>query len=288
MDKYEQVAMKVSTISIIVNVVLSAVKFLAGLIAHSQAMISDAVHSLSDVLSTLVVMVGIHISQRQSDDDHPYGHERLESVASVLLAVLLAMAGAGIAISGYRNMNTVTVPGTFALVAAILSIVVKEWMFQYTAKYAKEINSGALMADAWHHRSDSLSSIGALIGIAGAKMGYPIMDTLASMVISVFIVKAAYDIFMQAISQLVDHAVDDETQENIRNLVRANENVKNIDSMRTRMFGSKIYVDLELAVEGTLTVKEGHAIAESVHDAIESTFANVKHCMIHIQPYEEK
>ena len=207
-NEFEKVAMKVSTVSIVGNVLLSAFKLLAGVLASSGAMVSDAIHSASDVISTVVVIIGIRLSGKASDKEHPYGHERMECVAALLLAVVLFLTGIGIGYYGIRNIlsgnyEELAVPGALALVAAILSIVVKEWMFWYTKIYAKRVNCGALMADAWHHRSDALSSVGSFIGIFGARLGFPVMDSVAGVAICIFIVKAAYDIFKDAIDKMV-------------------------------------------------------------------------------------
>ena len=196
-DDFQKVANRVSFITILENVILSVFKFLAGIIAHSNAMISDAIHSASDVFSTIVVIIGIKLASKESDKEHPYGHERLECVAALLLSMVLFITGLGIGKEALKdilkgNYSNLEVPGALALVAAVVSIVVKEVMFWYTRHYAKKIDSSALMADAWHHRSDALSSIGALIGIGGAIMGFPIMDSIASLVIFGFIAKAAY------------------------------------------------------------------------------------------------
>lgn len=182
------------------------------------------------------------------------------------------------------DYGQLAVPGVLALAAAVISIGVKEWMYWYTRAAAKKINSGALMADAWHHRSDSLSSIGALVGIAGARMGYPVMDPAASMVISVFIAKAAYEIFMDAVDKMVDRACDRETEDQIRRIVLGQEGVLGIDRLMTRLFGARIYVDMEIAADGSRTLYETHEIAEQVHDAIEKAFPEVKHCMVHVNP----
>ena len=292
-ENFEQVAMKVSTISIVVNFILTVLKLLAGVIAHSGAMISDAIHSASDVFSTIVVIIGIKISRKESDKDHPYGHERLECVAAIVLATILAATGLGIGYSAVTkilagNYENLAVPGILALVAAIVSIIVKEAMYQYTKVYARKIDSSALMADAWHHRSDALSSVGALIGIAGARMGFPILDPVASAVICIFIEKAAYDIFMDAVDKMVDKACDEETETALRECAAGQEGVLGIDLLHTRVFGNKIYVDIEIEADGELTLTKAHAIAERVHDAIEKNFPKVKHIMVHVNPVAEK
>lgn len=292
-ENFEKVAMKVSTVSIVANFILTVLKLLAGVIAHSGAMVSDAIHSASDVFSTIVVIIGIKISRKESDKDHPYGHERLECVAAIVLATILAATGLGIGYSAVTkilagNYENLAVPGILALVAAIVSIAVKEAMYQYTKIHAKRIDSSALMADAWHHRSDALSSVGALIGIAGARMGFPILDPVASAVICIFIEKAAYDIFMDAVDKMVDKACDEETENALRECATRQEGVLGIDLLHTRVFGNKIYVDIEIEADGELTLTKAHAIAERVHDAIEKNFPKVKHIMVHVNPVTEK
>ena len=288
-----QIAMKVSAVSIVINLVLSVLKLIAGIIAHSGAMVSDAIHSASDVGSTLIVIVGVRLSGKQSDQEHPYGHERMECVSSIILSGLLLATGIGIGISGLGNIvkstsgKAIEIPGMLALIAAVVSIVVKEWMFWYTRGAAKKINSGALMADAWHHRSDAMSSVGAFVGIFGARMGYPILDPIASVVICLLIGKASIDIFRDAVDKMVDRSCDRQTEESIRRTVLSVEGVKRVDLLQTRLFGSKIYVDLEIAADGTQTLDEAHQIAEHVHHAIEHTFPDVKHCMVHVNPVDD-
>lgn len=288
-EKAKQIAMRVSVVTIICNLLLSFFKLAAGLLGHSGAMISDAVHSASDVFSTIVAILGINISKKKSDQNHQYGHDRLECVAAIVLAVILFLTGVGIGIGGIKNIisgisEDIAVPGAIALAAAILSILIKEWMYWYTRKAAKKINSGALMADAWHHRSDALSSIGAFVGILGARMGYPILDPLASVVICLFIGKAASDIFRDAIDKMVDKSCDPETLGKMRSIILEQPGVQNIDLLQTRLFGPKIYVDIEIAADGNLTLREGHEIAQRVHDAMEKEIPLVKHCMVHVNP----
>lgn len=285
----EQTAMRVSRISIVANLLLSIVKLAAGFTASSGAMISDAIHSASDVFSTILVMVGIRLSAKAADKEHPYGHERMECVAAVLLAVVLAITGYEIGVSGFRKIISVhyeelAIPGALALIAAVVSIVIKEWMYWYTRFYAKKINSAALMADAWHHRSDSLSSIGAFIGILGARMGFPVMDPIAGVVICIFIIKAAYDIFKDAIDKMIDTACDPALEEELRRFVLMQQGVQGIDLLRTRTFGSRIYMDVDIIVDGTITLWEAHKIADRVHNGIEKQFEQVKHIMVHVNP----
>ena len=287
--EFRNVANRVSLVTIIGNVVLSVIKLLAGIIAHSSAMISDAVHSASDVFSTFVVIIGIKLASKKPDKEHPYGHERMECVAAIVLAMVLFITGLGIGLEAVKNIihgnyGDLQVPGVLALIAAIVSIVSKEAMYWYTRYYAKKIDSSALMADAWHHRSDAFSSIGALIGIGASRLGYPVMASIASLVIFVFIVKAAFDIFKDAIDKMVDHSCDEETEKQIYECVMKNENVLGIDLLQTRVFGNKIYVDVEIQADASYTLQKAHDIAEAVHDDIEESFPKVKHIMVHVNP----
>lgn len=290
-NDYERTAMRISFVSIAANIILSLLKLLAGILGHSGAMVSDAIHSASDVFSTIVVVIGVKMSGKESDKEHPYGHERMECVAAIILATVLALTGFGIGWSAVLKITEgefeqLAVPGILALFAAVLSIVIKEAMFWYTRAGARKIDSGALMADAWHHRSDSLSSVGALIGIAGARLGYAVLDPLASFVICIFIEKAAYDIFMEAVDKMVDKACDEETEERMRACVLEQGGVLGVDLLRTRTFGNKIYVDIEICADGDKTLWEAHTIAEMVHDSVEREFPKVKHIMVHVNPEE--
>ena len=288
---FESTATRVSTVSIIINIFLATFKFIAGAIGRSGAMISDAVHSSSDVLGSLIVIAGVKMSGKKSDKDHPYGHERMESVASLILAGILAAAGISIGREAIASVIsgeylTASAPGALALAAAAVSIAVKEAMFWYTWINAKRIRSGALKAEAWHHRSDALSSVGALIGIGGALLGVRVMEPVASVVICLFILKVALDIFREAVDNMVDHACDAETENAIRTCATGQQGVESVDVIRTREFGRKIYVDIEISADGSLSLKEGHDIAQRVHDRIEADFPEVKHIMVHVNPAE--
>ncbi|MDY6029668.1 MAG: cation diffusion facilitator family transporter [Acidaminococcaceae bacterium] len=291
-NEEERTAMIVSINSIIGNVLLSLGKLAAGFLAGSSAMISDGIHSSSDVISTLVVMAGVKFSHKASDAEHQYGHERMECVAAILLSAMLAVVALFIGYSGYEkafgNTEELIIPGQMALWAAVISMVVKEAMFWYTKAAAEKVNSGALMADAWHHRSDALSSVGSFIGILGARMGYPILDPIASIVICFMILQAAYEIFMDATEKMVDRSCDSETEAAIRNLILRVPGVDHLDHLYTRMFGSRIYVDVEISVDDKISIVEAHHIAEMLHAAIEANFPLVKHCMVHVNPISEE
>lgn len=291
-DSLQKTALKVSVVTIIINALLSVFKLLAGIFGNSYALISDAIHSASDVFSTIIVIIGVKISAKKADKNHPFGHERYECVAAILLAVVLFATGAGIGYSGINNIvtgeyNNFAVPGVIALVAAAVSIVTKEAMFWYTYVAAKKVNSSALKADAWHHRSDALSSIGSLIGVIGGLCGVRILDSIACIVICLFILKVAIQIFFDAIKKMTDEACDEKTEKEIEEFIASCEGVRRVDSLLTRMFGNRIYVIVEIACDGNLPLVQAHAIAEAVHRGIEEKFPLVKHVTVHVNPYNE-
>lgn len=291
MKNNEKIAIKVSIISIILNCLLTLIKFISGVISKSSAMISDSVHSLSDVLSTFVVIIGVKISNKKADSDHPYGHERIECVSAIILSGMLFLVGALIGINGIKNVtnsSNLVMPGVLALIASIISIISKEAMYQYTIRVSKKINSAALKADAWHHRSDALSSIGSFIGILGSRLGFKVFDPLASVIISLCIIKVSIDIFKDAIDKMVDKSCDKEVIDKVISVIEKNESVKNIDDIKTRQFGNKAYVDVEISVDENLLLKDAHKVAEEIHDSVENEINIVKHCMVHVNPYEVK
>ena len=291
-SEFERTAVRISFFSIIGNAVLVVFKLLAGILGHSAAMVSDAIHSASDVLSSIIVIVGVRLSGREADADHPYGHERMECVAAIILAVILAITGGGIGMGALESIldhdaGGVVVPGLIALIAAVVSIVTKEGMYRYTIHFARKLDSASLMASAWDHRSDAFSSIGALVGIAGARMGYPILEHIASIIICLFILKAALDIFREALDKMVDHSAGDKLENAIRECALAQPDVQGVDLIRTREFGSRVYVDIEICADGNLSLSQSHEIAQHVHDAIEGNFEKVKHIMVHVNPLGE-
>ena len=291
-NQNEKLAMTCSFYTIIANLILSIAKLVAGYVASSAAMVSDGIHSASDVASTLVVMAGVKLSNKAEDEDHPYGHERHECIAAIILSAMLVFVALGIGYSGYEKIfhedaASLEIPGMVALIAAVVSIVVKEAMFWYTKAVADKINSGALRADAWHHRSDAISSVGAFVGIIAARMGYPIMDPIASIVICAMILIAAYDVFMDAVNKMTDHAIEKSEAQKILQTVQAVKGVIHVDNINTRLFGNRAYVDVEISADDNLRLIEAHAIAEAVHCAIETNFPSVKHCMVHVNPVSE-
>lgn len=292
MKNQSQIAVRVSWGSILVNVALSVGKLAVGVLARSGAMVSDAVHSASDVCSTFIVLIGVKMAAKSADREHPYGHERMECVAALVLAGILFATGLLIGWGGVRRIvsareEELAVPGRAALAAAAVSILVKEAMFWVTRRCARKTESPALMADAWHHRSDALSSVGALLGIAGARLGFPVLDPAASIVICGFIGKAALDIFRDAVDRMVDHSCEEETEAALRERALRHAGVQSVDLLRTREFGNRVYVEMELSVDGALPLEKAHAIAHAVHDDIEQAFPQVKHIMIHENPAEK-
>ena len=288
--QHEKIAVNVSTVTIVINLALAGFKFLAGFLAHSGAMVSDAVHSASDVLATFIVILGVKLAGRDADRDHPYGHERLECVAALILGVILAATGLGIGWSGIQKITgggELLIPGTLALIAAVVSIVVKEGMFWYPWLAAKKIDSSALKAEAWHHRSDALSSVGSFAGILGARLGFPALDPVASVVICLFILKAAWDIMADALGKMTDHACPPAMVQEMADSILSQPGVLGLDTLNTRLFGDRVYVDVEIQADGELPVKVTHATAQAVHDTLESRFPQVKHCMVHVNPAEK-
>ena len=289
--KEQQIINKISRVGIIGNVLLSAFKLFAGIFGKSGAMVSDAVHSLSDVFATLIAYIGVRLSRRPSDADHPYGHERFECAASLILGLILAGTGIGIGYAAIRKLffeqETLEVPTLLPLIAAVVSIAVKEGMYWYTMYYAKRLDSEAFKADAWHHRSDAISSVGSLIGIGMARLGFPFMDPVAGLFICALILKVAYDIIKDAITKMLDTSCDKGFEQKLRAFIQKQPGVLHIDLLHTRQFGNKIYVDLEFTVRRDISLVDAHAIAESVHHSVEEQFPNVKHVMIHVNPEEE-
>lgn len=283
---------KMSLVSLIGNTVLSGFKLFAGVIGNSGAMISDAIHSFSDVLTTLIAWIGVKVSKKAADEAHPYGHERMECVASLLLGLVLMATGLGVGRVGVDNIiannyETLAIPKLIALAASVVSILGKEAMFWYTRYYAKLINSSAFMADAWHHRSDAISSIGSFVGIAGAMLGFPVMDSVASVVICLFILKVAYDILRDALMKMLDTSCGEAYENQLTHYIAEKEDVRSVDLLHSRMFGNKVFIDLQISVDGDKSLRDAHTVAELVHEDVELNFPEIKHIMIHVNPANE-
>jgi len=288
----QQIAMRAARNSIVVNVALSAFKLFAGIAAGSVAMISDAAHSIADLFSTVIAIIGVKLASKEADKEHPYGHERFECVAAIILAALVFSTGVGIGWAGLQmiltgNYSGISAFGLLALIAALASIAVKEGVYWHVRAAAKKIDSSALMADAWHSRLDGLSSIGSFIGILGALYGFPVLDSIAAIAICLFIVKAALSIFREAIGKMTDRACDDSTVHEMHGVILAEEGVSGAEQIKTRLFGNRIYVDAEISVDASTTLNEAHTIAQNVHNSIELKFPKVKHCMVRVSPAKE-
>ena len=287
---YAKEAYKVSLCTSVVNAVLAAFKMAAGILGGSSALISDAVDSACDVFSSLIVMIGVKFASKSPDEDHPYGHERFECISSIVLALIIGATGLGVgwsAVGKILSGGDLQAPAAIALVAAAVSILAKEWMFRFTRRAAKRIQSDSLMANALNYRSDVFSSCGVLVGVAGAQLGFPVLDAVASLIICVLILKSALEILLDALSKMLDRSIDGETLEQMRDLVTAQPGVLALDDLKTRQFGSRYYVDVEIACDGDLTLRDAHAIAVQVHDAIEKQFPGTKHCLVHVNPFGE-
>ncbi len=284
-----KVIKKLSFIGIFGNIALSAFKLFAGIIGNSGAMISDAVHSLSDVFATFIAFLGVKLSGKEADDQHPYGHDRYECIAAIFLGLILAGTGIGVGYAGLQkilsgNVDKIQVPTLLPLIAAVVSIVVKESMYHYTMHYARKLESAAFEADAWHHRSDALSSIGSFAGILAAKLGLPIMDPIASIVICLFILKVAFDILKDGFMRMMDTSCGIEYERELKTFIEGQDGVVSVDLLQTRLFGNKIYVDMEISVDKNLSLIEAHDISEELHEKVEVSYPNIKHIMIHVNP----
>lgn len=284
-------AVRVSVLTLAGNLLLTAFKLFAGLYGGSGAMVADAVHSASDVCTTVLVLIGVRISAKQADESHPYGHERLECLISLALALALFAVGGGIGWNGIRTLlfaTEQTPPSALALIAALVSIAVKELMYQGTIRASKQAPSAALSlrADAWHHRSDALSSVGSLAGIGGAMLGFPRADSLAAVILSAVVIVVAFGICRDTLRRLVDRSAPAELVERLRETVLAQEGVCSVDLLRTRLFGSRVDVDLEIAVRADLPLVLSHEIAERVRAAV-CAFPSVKLCTVHVNPAQQ-
>lgn len=271
-----------------VNVLLTAFKFYAGIIAGSSAMISDAAHSASDIVATLTVFLGIRLANRPADLNHHYGHGRLESVAAKLVSLLLMATGG---LLGWEAIHLLlqggdTTPGAIALWAAAGSILIKEALFRYVNGIGRQLRSPAIQAEALHHRSDAFSSIAALLGIAGARLGYPILDPLASLLVAGFIVRLGFGIYWRSVGELVDTAPDQRVLANIREAARLTPGVQQVNAVRARLHGAAILVDLKISVDPQVTVQEGHRIGQAAKRQVQQAEAEVADVLVHVNPGE--
>lgn len=277
---------RVSIVTLIINLALASAELIIGAAFDSVSVISDGVNNAADVFTTIALLIGIHFSGDAADDQHPYGHQKIESVMSLFLAVALGVTAVFIGIEGVKKLLSggSAEPSILAVIITAASLVSKEGMFRYTKSYAKKLDSLVLMTEAWHHRSDAVSALAVLIGVVGNMAGLWYLEPVAAIIVALIILKAAFDILRDAFSQVVDKRADDETQREIMRIVLSIDGVEAVDEMRTRISGNIIFVDLDIAVKAELPVHEAHDIAENVHDAIENAPLKVGHCMVHINP----
>ena len=275
------------------NVLLLAFKFIAGLLGHSSAMIADAVHSLSDFITDIVVLVFVNISARPQDESHDYGHGKFETVASFLIGLALAGAAAGIIISGANKFygwtkgQEIAAPGVLALWAALVSIVVKEVLYRYTAYKGRKLDSQAVVANAWHHRSDALSSIAAAAGIAGAIIfgkKWTVLDPVASIIVGIMLVFVAVRILKQSIGELTDESLQEHTEKEILDIIGSVPGVCQPHNLRTRRMGSRISIEAHIRMDGNISLSQAHDLTSEIEHKLKEKFGSDTHVTLHMEP----
>src|SRR6056297_735508 len=277
MDRYSQ-GKKISYITIFGNIFLALLKIIIGTLVASSALIADGFHSVSDVASTLAVLIAIYVSSKPPDEEHQYGHGQAESIAAKILGILLLLTGL---VLGYNIIKQIinqnfNIPGIYGLWAAVASIIIKEVMFRYTYKVGKETDNQALIADAWHHRSDAISSVAAAFGILGANLGYPILDPIAGAVVAILIIRVGWNIIVDAIDTLMVKAPSKKETKKLKEFVKQIEGVKGIQQLRAHYNGVDLYVDLRIVVDGQLTVNQGHEISVDVRTKLMDEFEKIR------------
>ncbi|MCZ6798619.1 MAG: cation diffusion facilitator family transporter [Gammaproteobacteria bacterium] len=288
-DRRHRVIKKITITGAIVNCLLAASQIVFGIIGHSQALLADGFHTLSDLLSDFIVLFAVKQSSAAADEGHPYGHGRIETLATVLLGFLLVIAGLGI---GYRGISSIVSsqqsnPALITLVFAGLAIFAKEFLYRYTIKAAKQVHSNLLESNAWHHRSDALSSVVVLVGISAQLLGVPYMDILAAILVAIMIIVMGLRLTSKAFAELIDTSLDIELVGQVKSLIEGNESVREVHSLRSRSMGGLGYVDAEIRVNPRLTVSEAHYIAFSLERAIKATFEQIIDVSIHVDPLTE-
>ncbi len=289
MNRSYNTATRAAVFNMLINLLLAVAKLLTGWVVSSTAMLSDGMHSVTDVFSSAAVIVGIRLAGKK-DDMHPYGCERLECVAAIVLSVLVGMTGLGIAVTSMHHLLTrswtITDSYGYAWITALAAILIKEGMFRFTRHAAKTSGSAALMADAWHQRTDALSSVGSLCGMIGAHLGVPMMDSVAGMLIALLIIKAAVGIFADAVRRMTDRACDPVLQQDMARCAMTVEAVEGIQRMDTRLFGNRVLVEITVCVQRGLSAEEAYHVAQEVKRTVEKRIAVVKRCSVHIHPSE--
>lgn len=285
--RYDE-ANKVTIRSIIWNVVLTFIKIFAGVIGRSNAMVADGLHSASDIISSIGVLIGNKIANAPNDKEHNYGHEKAETLVSFLLSILLIVVSLKIgfdALKSLFNLDRVQVPTILPLVVSIISIAIKEYQYRITIKVANKINSPSLKADAWHHRSDALSSIAAFIGIGGAMLGFKILDPIASIIVAIVVVKVGIDILKSACDELMDSSISKQDISEIKSMIDNNQKIYGVKDFKSRKYGSVAYIDMSIFIDKTKTLEEAHDIADNLEQNIISNLSYIKEINIHTEPY---
>ena len=285
-NRFEETT-KVTIISILWNIVLTIIKVLGGILGKSNAMIADGLHSASDIISSIGVLIGNHIAKTPKDKEHNYGHEKAETLVSFLLSILLIFVSLKISLGGINSLfhlNEVKIPTILPLVISLISIGIKEYQYRITIKVAKMTNSPALKADAWHHRSDALSSIAAFIGIGGSILGFKALDPIATIVVGLFVTKVGFDILKDSTNELMDYSLDEKEELQILEIAKSTDGVLNLGELRSRKHGSMAYVDLTICVNKDLTVLQGHEIANKLEISILEELQIVKGITVHVEP----
>ena len=276
-----------------VNFLLLVFKFVAGFVGNSAAMIADAVHSLSDFITDIIVILFVRVSSKPKDEDHHYGHGKYETLATATIGIILFAVGVGILINAvesvidFFNGKELSSPNIWALGAAAVSIVFKETLYQYTVYKGKNLNSNAVMANAWHHRSDALSSIGTLLGISGAMFlgeKWRVLDPIAAFLVSIFILKVAIELTKASLEELLEKSLPKKTQEKILNIIHSFPEVKSPHNLRTRHIGSNIAIEFHIRMDGNLSLNEVHEITKRMENALKAEFGPLTHIGIHMEP----
>lgn len=289
-DRYQETK-KVTLVGAAVNLFLSVIKILFGYIAQSQSLIADGIHSLSDLISDGMVLVAAKHSHREADEDHPYGHGRIETVVTVALGLLLIVVAGGIAVDAIRRVlepDALMHPGIMALIVAAISIGANEFLYFYTIRVGNKFNSNMLKANAWHHRSDSISSVIVLVGVGGTMMGFQFLDAIAAIGVAAMIIKIGWDLAVQSVRELVDTALERETVESINETIMNVDGVRELHSLRTRRMGGEALVDVHVLVSPKLSVSEGHHIGEKVREQVVKHVDDVTDVMVHIDPEDDE
>ena len=280
-----------------VNVILLAFKFIAGILGHSAAMIADAVHSLSDFITDLIVLIFVHISGKPQDKSHDYGHGKYETLALTIIGIALLIVAVGIFSNGAQRIvswyhgDELEAPGMLALWAALVSILLKELTYRFTISKAKQLDSPALEANAWHHRSDALSSIGTAVGIGGAVLlgkRWTVLDPIASIVVGAFIVKVAIELILQGMRDLLEHSLPDEVEDEIMQIAQSEPDVIEPHDLRTRRIGNRYAIELHILMNGGITLAKAHDHADSIENRLKQRFGENTHIAIHMEPAESE